>query len=118
MPIYIKQTVEPGSPASRSHPIILAGSDVAKRLTAIVKRYVEGNVTGRSFLISGHRGAGKTTLVKKVVQNVESDLAGQGLRPLLVALSGPMLLPPGGSDKSADETRAVLEQLAVNLYRT
>jgi ribosomal protein L12E/L44/L45/RPP1/RPP2 len=45
-------------------------------------------------LIAGHRGAGKTTLVLKAVQDVLNSVAPGNIRPLLVALHGPDLLAP------------------------
>ncbi|MCB9852248.1 MAG: hypothetical protein H6819_04065 [Phycisphaerales bacterium] len=38
-----------------------------------LKRYCRGEVEGRSFLVAGHRGAGKTTLVRHAVFSFEGD---------------------------------------------
>jgi hypothetical protein len=76
-------------------------------------RYVRGEVAGRSFLISGHRGSGKTTLVRLVTDDLTRAILSsavkrteQGLRPivqqrtlslqrpLLVKLHGPSLFSP------------------------
>jgi hypothetical protein len=116
MSIYLRKTAEPGSIASDTHPSILAQGEVSDRLRRILTRYVRGEVTGRSFLVSGHRGSGKTTLIKKVVQEVADEFRSGPYRPLLVTLSGPMLLPDEQNDSEKD-TQRVLTQLTLNLYR-
>jgi hypothetical protein len=142
MPIYLKKAVEPGSPLARTLPVILAQNDVSRRLQRIVCDYATGSVKGRSFLISGHRGAGKTTLVQKVVHDSANFLDSQSFRPLLIVLAGPSLLPPDNPKSAPDpkpavdakaavdaepkadprppaalETQTVLEQITLNLYR-
>ncbi|WP_454643096.1 hypothetical protein [Bradyrhizobium liaoningense] len=74
-------------------------------------RYVKGEVPGRSFLIAGHRGAGKTSLVRQVVEDLNRTIITKAVeattsrdrdqsrmldqqRPLLVKLHGPSLLAP------------------------
>lgn len=74
-------------------------------------RYVKGEVPGRSFLIAGHRGAGKTSLVRQVVEDLNRAIIDKAVeaakskdgdkdrmfdqeRPLLVKLHGPSLLAP------------------------
>ncbi|WP_167858637.1 hypothetical protein [Methylobacterium nonmethylotrophicum] len=82
-------------------------------------RYLREEVEGRSFLIAGHRGAGKTTLVHRAVASVADEVliaaaAGQPLparqRPLLVRLHGPSLfsgrLPEQGSVPKTDGSAA------------
>ena len=75
-----------------------------------LRRYTLEEVTGRSFLIAGHRGAGKTALVTQAVealrseriqQSVQSDVnsisrRGRLQRPLLVRLAAKSLIagPP------------------------
>jgi hypothetical protein len=69
-------------------------------------RYVNGRIRGRSYLIAGHRGAGKTALVTRAVEqlaatylrqaalvNPEKLPQGPFQRPLLVKLHGPSMLP-------------------------
>jgi hypothetical protein len=63
-------------------------------LTQELHRYCEGQINGRSFLIAGHRGAGKTTMVAAAVMNVQRAAAQSPvpmLRPLFVPLHGPNL---------------------------
>jgi hypothetical protein len=96
-------------------------SEAFRILQNSLVRYVSGEIPGRSLLISGHRGAGKTTLVLRAIDDhyrsllddlVKKALAGNqaGLRrgpmrrPLLVRLHGPSLLvdvpPLAGSGRA------------------
>src|SRR4051812_5715358 len=114
MAIFVKKSVDPTT-ARSGERTILAGNAVAQRLKRLVYSYVSEEVSGRSYPISGHRGSGKTTLIKKIVHDVDRFFAEQRipLRPLLVTLQGPMLLPPtaGRSATAApEETRTFLEQ--------
>ena len=96
-------------------------SEAYRVLLTEMRRYVREEVAGRAFLISGHRGAGKTTLVQRVVDDLGDELfrdltktsfpsptpqalARRPQRPLLVKLHGPSLLAdelprPGGGEK-------------------
>ena len=96
-------------------------SDAYRVLLTEMRRYVREEVAGRAFLISGHRGAGKTTLVQRVVDDLGDELfrdltktsvpsptpqalARRPQRPLLVKLHGPSLLAdelprPGGGER-------------------
>ncbi|WP_334387185.1 hypothetical protein [Bradyrhizobium sp. AZCC 2262] len=98
-------------------------SDAYRVLLTEMRRYVREEVAGRAFLISGHRGAGKTTLVQRVIDDLgdelfrdltktsvpaasptQPSLARRPQRPLLVKLHGPSLLAdelprPGGGEK-------------------
>jgi hypothetical protein len=93
MPIRIAESPEPLSPASHGTAPLVALSDAHRLLVQDLERYCKREINGRSFLISGHRGAGKTTLVNSAVFDVwrKSYL---GARPLLVLLHGPSLFPP------------------------
>lgn len=98
MPLRILESPEPLSENSFSiardaREPILIGSDAARLLANELRQYCAGEITGRSFLIAGHRGSGKTTLVAKAFLEIwkESE-RGTGIRrPLLVALNGPSL---------------------------
>jgi hypothetical protein len=100
-------------------------------------RYVSGEVTGRSFLIAGHRGAGKTSLVRQAVEDLNyriiydayqaaiGDARSPSIprtfdlqRPLLVKLHGPSLIEP--EKQGAEGTNARPDPLAhvmIALYR-
>jgi hypothetical protein len=94
-----------------------------------MQRYIIGEVPGRSFLISGHRGSGKTSLVRLAADELNRDILkgagerakrekstedlherGRALnlqRPLLVKLHGPSLLAPAKKPPpKPDESKA------------
>src|SRR5437762_10337814 len=97
MPITIIERPEVLTNASRlsSDPPLLIRSNAVGLLTHELRRYCKREISGRSFLIAGHRGAGKTTLVLNACQEiVKESVDGRfPLRPLLVMLQGPNLLP-------------------------
>ena len=69
-------------------------SSASRVLRQELRRYCEGKINGRSFLIAGHRGAGKTTLVAKSLLDVLRDTRRpSALRPLFIPLHGPSLFP-------------------------
>ncbi|MFZ5479051.1 MAG: ATP-binding protein [Myxococcota bacterium] len=88
------------------------------QLTQVLERYVDGAVAGRSFLIAGHRGAGKTTLVLNALQQLVSDrrtAQPPRPRPLVVRIPAPRLLqiaealvpaaPPRGDGADSGQPR-------------
>src|SRR5262245_44187171 len=96
MAIRITTPAEPLSLVSYRGEPALIESDGLRLLTYELRRYCAGEVNGRSFLISGHRGAGKTTLVNGAFMKVLADSQRnprEMLRPLFVPLHGPNLLP-------------------------
>ena len=74
----------------------LAACDAGDLVVNELLRYCGMRVGGRSLLIAGLRGAGKTTLVQAAIQRV-SRMAADGtslpMRPLHVVLLGPNLFP-------------------------
>lgn len=52
-----------------------------KQLRDDLVRYCRGEVSGRSFVVSGHRGAGKTTLVLALVEELRAMAAGAVASP-------------------------------------
>src|SRR6185312_7095483 len=105
MTLHVIESTEPLTAAARAadEPPPLVESDEFRLLHDELARYCRQEVNGRSFLISGHRGSGKTTIVshafERVLREFESsirDLTANErlLRPLLVTLHGPSLLPP------------------------
>lgn len=134
MPIHLAQTPDPLSERSRARTdaLEMISSDAFELLMREMQRYADGEINGRSFLISGHRGAGKTTLVSHAFDRLAKQYAaqarlGQGsVRPLLVTLQGPSLLPrnipapPSGTvdGASADaEAENALVQITMALHR-
>ena len=113
-------------------------SDAYRVLLTEMRRYVFEEVAGRAFLISGHRGAGKTTLVQRVVDDLGDELFRDRMtksvptagsppsllarcpqRPLLVKLHGPSLLAdelprPGGGEKPSRVASATIADAATN----
>lgn len=113
-------------------------SATLERLEEDLDRYVRGEVAGRSYLIAGHRGAGKTALVLRAIENLryrrlqaalqpDADTGAQTApqRPLLVKLHGPSLLEPltEGEESQDPIARAkavaheALVQITISLYR-
>jgi hypothetical protein len=85
--ITVNLSPDPG--ASSSAKRHQAESESFKILQTTLNRYLGGEIKGRSILISGHRGAGKTTLVDAALR--ESNFP--AVRPLRVSLYGPSLFP-------------------------
>ena len=101
-------------PAMERGPVV--ESDAHRLLTDQMQAYLKGEVRGRSFLIAGHRGAGKTFLIRNAAERIYLELfkkeykelltpvssaAGKGVRnpslrdvqrPLFVQIHGPSLL--------------------------
>jgi hypothetical protein len=75
---------------------LVVESDTSRLLSRELERYCRGEINGRSFLIAGHRGAGKTTMVSYAFLQAwkAREERPEGVRPLLVQLHGPSLLPP------------------------
>jgi hypothetical protein len=70
MDLKIKSTCEPLA----HNPVLgsaFAESDTYRRLHREMERYVSGQTNGGSFLIAGHRGAGKTWLVHKAIERLQ-----------------------------------------------
>ena len=94
MPITIVDSPEPLSLSSRKQECLLAESEASVLLKKEMRLYCDREITGRSFLIAGHRGSGKTTLVQNAFLQVWKEKSGEAsLTPLLVSLNGPSLLP-------------------------
>ncbi len=126
MPIRIKDTPEPLSPRSldAGAECRLVESDASRLLQREMERYCSGEVNGRSFLIAGHRGAGKTTMVSHAYLQVWSRRSARNLsvRPLLVLLHGPTLFPhhapPAENGARADaDAEVALKQMVLGLHR-
>jgi hypothetical protein len=131
MPIKILDAPEPLSLASRirSEMAPLIESDAYRQLVHELRRYCNGEISGRSFLIAGHRGSGKTTLVTSAFDALLRAPRTLMMRPLLVLLQGPTLLPgskeelPRASDGAGEagrpltEMENVLVQITLGLHR-
>jgi len=137
-------------PGSQPEPAkrVFAKSKVYDRLYQEMLLYAQRQTSGRSFLISGYRGAGNTMMVGNTIQDVAEYLARENypVRPLYVRLHGPDLLPsdvrraaadkpvapapavaenatpkaaqPSDPANSGSDSEIVLKQVAIALYRT
>ena len=105
-----------------------------------LRNYLNGEIPGRSFLVSGHRGAGKTSMVLRAIEDLYDAAADEdpfddiGQRPLLIRLHGPSLLAAVKTAKDSsssvgnaaaqngesiqDSAMAdVLSQIMISIYR-
>lgn len=116
MLIRVLDPPEPLTRVSRDEPIILSRTRAYDLLFAALDRYLRRRLHGRSFLIAGHRGIGKTTVLRHAVHEVERAHRQAGTRkaPLLVPLHGPeLLVDPTGESSPAH----ALKQITLGLYR-
>jgi hypothetical protein len=101
MAIQIQDFSEPLTLVARESSVrrVLIQSEEYNHLVHELRRYCNGQISGRSFLIAGHRGSGKTTFTLSAFEQIwrESEEGTLRMRPLLVPLLGPSLLP--GSDE-------------------
>ncbi|HYO77828.1 MAG TPA: hypothetical protein VE010_15320 [Thermoanaerobaculia bacterium] len=113
MTIRVRRYVEPLSLASRLHQAAIIESDAYRQVANDLEMYVNGQILGRSFLVAGHRGAGKTTMLRQAVQEVDARIRSRGAsarqfaRPLFIALHGPDLLAPPSPPAPATATSPV-----------
>lgn len=125
MTIRLRQLREPvPTSAWFQKPGELATAASFHRLKSAIARYVSEEISGRSFVIAGHRGAGKTTLVYEAIRAVRNeDPEGvRRMRPLLVLLNGPdllladttLLLRTRSEEESAEHC---LTQITIGLYK-
>lgn len=134
MPIQILDFAEPlsaGRIGASTEPVLIK-STAYDQLLHELRRYCNLQASGRSFLVAGHRGSGKTTLVLSVFEKIlrESQTRNVKLRPLMVQLLGPSLLPdpeekelaPPGEGAASGENKLtgfenVLVQITLALHR-
>ena len=145
MPIQIIEGADPLSDAalkSESEAIVRnAQTDAGRVLKLELLRYCRGEVHGRSFLVAGHRGAGKTMMVADALDKVlrQSRRPGESLlRPLPIFLHGPSLFeleaaapprpddtrrrprrepPPAAGADSETQRVAALKQIILGVHR-
>jgi hypothetical protein len=96
MPLTFEPPADPLTPSGQAQSHVIE-SDALQRLTKEIERYGRRELAGRSMLIAGHRGVGKTTLVRKAIENARKRSDYQG-RPIFVDLHGPDLLAPPDKD--------------------
>src|SRR5580692_2291310 len=111
--------------AEEKRPRALARSSNLDMAVGALTAYLSGRVGGRSCLIAGARGSGKTTLIDRAFDEVKSN-GNLRCRPIRVRLHGPSLLnPPRPVPTTANPCPAaisvdehVLKTLVINLYQT
>lgn len=103
MAIYILRPPEPLSEPAVDSQRHTAKSSASRLLSQEMRRYCRREIQGRSFLVAGHRGSGKTTMVADVLASMleESLASPDALRPLPVMLHGPSLFKALPSDLAA-----------------
>ena len=108
-------------------------SEVYNQLKRDLLRYSNREISGRSYLIAGHRGVGKTALTLRAIQDLSDELLQASLqdatnvdrrsnlqRPLTVKLHGPSLVEPLVEEDGTVDTdmaHTVLVQIMIGLYR-
>ena len=82
-----------------------ARSSTYQKLREEILNYTLSHTGGGSILLSGHRGAGKTTLVNRAIEELVDYLANSKItcRPLIIPLHGPDLVE---ISRSADRMNA------------
>lgn len=99
---------------------VFARSRAFELLARDLRRYVLEEVAGRSFLIAGHRGAGKTSTVAHAVRELRREIVtnsvdpvtiqtgrrGRLQRPMIVKLVGEAVLAPPPRQKEVGEAAA------------
>src|ERR1051326_7867727 len=106
MPIQVRETADPlsrlVSEAGSQSAVAVAQSEASRILRQELVRYCSGQLRGRSFLIAGHRGAGKTTMVADALGRIPREDPGGRLlmRPLPVFLHGPGLFESPSARKT------------------
>src|SRR5882672_9374895 len=95
-----------------------------RQLRREISRYVKKEIRGRSFLVAGHRGSGKTSTVLRAFEAAKLSDNGEVNfpRPLLVQLHGLHLLGGSVSDEpsAAESQRLALHaraEIALALHR-
>jgi hypothetical protein len=106
MPLRVTIQAEPFTEYSKGNRPVLAISNQYSRLYRDLERYTSGQILGRSYLIAGHRGSGKTMLVHKAIEDLLRNSLDKPQRPLFVRLHGPDLLPsPGGNGAGTEQNQ-------------
>lgn len=93
MQIKLRNSPEPLSPNAEKENIILARSKTYNIFLRELDRYVTQSAGGRSILVSGHRGSGKTTMVHSAIKDLikEYKRVDNTDNILVVELHGPDL---------------------------
>lgn len=92
--LTVRDPRDPLLEVAEQKPPELARPDAYHALLRSMRQYADRRILGRSFLIGGARGSGKTTLVRLAIHELQREhLEGKlKTRPILVPLHGPDLL--------------------------
>ncbi|RSL18002.1 hypothetical protein EDE15_3556 [Edaphobacter aggregans] len=112
-------------PAAEQRRKVLARSANLDMAVGALTAYMYERVGGRSCLIAGARGSGKTTLVDRAFEDVKRG-PNAARRPIRVRLHGPSLLNPPQPIPTKDDpsppkisvAEHVIKTLVINLYQT
>jgi hypothetical protein len=104
MALILNRNVDPLTPASETVAAQVIQSNGMAQLVREMIRYARGEMTGRSYLVAGHRGVGKTTMVRKAFELMTTQLKNENvrMRPLYVELHGPDLVSPIRKPQAAE----------------
>jgi hypothetical protein len=106
-------------------PRVLAKTASHTLLLGQLSAYTRREVGGRSFLVAGPRGSGKTTLIRSICEQAGRSHR-ERARVIEVRLHGPSLFKPPTPDPTAETPNPkplsvdehVLRTLVINLYQT
>ncbi len=132
MPIQVEEFTEPLTRAAidQQKELVLIRPRSYQLFLDSARAYCEGSIGGKSFLVSGHRGSGKTTLVHGAFHELrEERLDREEELPILVPLHGPDILlseerslhdPRTPDPRAAGKNvyvQGALEQIVLALYQ-
>lgn len=120
MAIATRATGEPQPEGGQRLPTVLAECQASRLLQTELERYCDGRIKGRSILLAGYRGAGKTMMVDNALMQVGNRTRtgpAPHMRPLPVTLLGPNLLPNTGPAETDESLRQrLLEAVVLGLH--
>src|SRR5947208_943690 len=111
--IKIEERYNRGGQNTGAAAFAFARSKTYEKLKEEIYKYMIRRTGGGSVLLSGHRGAGKTTLVKNVIRDLKlasSDLQGN-IKPLFVPLHGPDLLDVSRSADRMNKENSATDEI-------
>jgi hypothetical protein len=133
MALKLKDFSEPASPRALEEGGVAecATCDAYHLVSRELERYARGELAGRSLLVAGNRGSGKSTIVRHAIDQIRRKAVTRGKRIeprrrlLPVLLNGPDLLDPipassngtkRGAHDQSDFLESALTLIARNLY--
>jgi hypothetical protein len=129
MALKLKDFAEPASPRALEGGVTeCATCDAYHLLSRELERYSRGELAGRSLLVAGNRGSGKSTIVRHAIDQIRRKAVTRGTRPkpqrrlLPVLLNGPDLLDSipassNGTNRGAHDQSDFLESALTLIAR-